>query len=144
MSERVTAKMRQAVAERAKGYCEYCICPDCICPDCFLPQPFSIDHVFPKIRGGKTGFESLALICQGCNNHKYDKIVGLDPESQELTSLYDPRQQVWAEQFAWSSNFQKMIGLTSTGRATIATLKLNRDRVVNLRRVLSYSGNHPP
>jgi HNH endonuclease len=126
MSERMTAKMRQTVAERAKGYCEYCVCSDC-----FSPQPFSIDHIFPKVRGGKTVLENLALICQGCNNHKYDKVEGLDAESKEMTSLYHPRQQVWSEHFTWNDDYQKMIGLTATGRATIEALKLNLDRVVN-------------
>ena len=38
----------------------------------------------------------------------------------------------------------ELIGLTATGRATIATLQLNRAQVVNLRRVLSVVGKHPP
>ena len=50
------------------------------------------ERVTAKMR--QAVFENLALICQGCNNHKYDKIAGLDPESQELTSLYGPRQQI--------------------------------------------------
>lgn len=100
------------------------------------------ERVTAKMR--QAVFENLALICQGCNNHKYDKIAGLDPESQELTSLYGPRQQIWAEHFAWSSDFQRMLGLTPMGRATIATLNLNRDRVVNLRQVLRITGDHSP
>jgi HNH endonuclease len=139
MPKYITAKMRQAVAERAKGYCEYCACPDC-----FSPQPFAIDHILPRVKGGKNILENLALICQGCNNHKYDKVEGLDPELQKTAPLYHPRRQVWAEHFAWSDDFQMIIGRTSTGRATIATLKLNRDRVVNLRRVLYVTGDHPP
>jgi len=35
-------------------------------------------------------------------------------------------------------------GLTATGRATIAALDLNRQRVINLRRVLIRDGLHPP
>jgi 5-methylcytosine-specific restriction endonuclease McrA len=139
MADCVTAKMRRAVADRARGYCEYCRCPDC-----FSPQPFSIDHTFPKSRGGRTEFENLALICQGCNNHKYDKIEGMDPKSQVRVNLYNPRQADWEEHFAWSADFQQVIGITATGRATIVALQLNRDRVVNLRRVLLVTGDHPP
>jgi hypothetical protein len=139
MADRVTAKMRKAVAARARGLCKYCRCPDC-----FSPQPFSIDHTILKSRGGRTEFENLALICQGCNNHKYDKIEGLDPKSQARVNLYNPRQAAWDEHFTWSADFQEVIGMTATGRATIDALQLNRDRVVNLRRVLLVTGDHPP
>ena len=37
-----------------------------------------------------------------------------------------------------------MIGLTPTGRATVETLRLNREGVVNLRRILFLVGLHPP
>jgi hypothetical protein len=36
------------------------------------------------------------------------------------------------------------IGLTPTGRATVERLQLNREGVVNLRRVLRTIGQHPP
>jgi 5-methylcytosine-specific restriction endonuclease McrA len=107
MADRVTAKMRRAVAERARGYCEYCRCPDC-----FSPQPFSIDHTLPKSRGGRTEFENLALICQGCNNHKYDKIEGLDPKSQARVNLYNPRQGLGS---ASDSRRSAMAGLRDMG-----------------------------
>ena len=139
MVDRVTAKMRKVVAERSGGYCEYCFCPDC-----FSPQPFSVDHIFPKSRGGQTVLENLALICQGCNNHKYDKVEAFDPELQRYASLYNPRQQVWGEHFAWSADSQQVLGISPTGRVTVEALELNRDRVVNLRRVLSAMGEHPP
>ena len=89
-------------------------------------------------------WKNLALICQGCNNHKYDKVAEFDAELQQVSPLYHPRQQIWAEHFTWNSDFQEILGLTSTGRATIATLQMNRDRVVNLRRVLVLTGDHPP
>jgi hypothetical protein len=37
-----------------------------------------------------------------------------------------------------------VIGTTPTGRATVEELKLNRDGVVNLRRVLVVVQLHPP
>jgi hypothetical protein len=36
------------------------------------------------------------------------------------------------------------MGLTPTGRATVETLHLNHEGVVNLRRVLFVVGLHPP
>jgi hypothetical protein len=37
-----------------------------------------------------------------------------------------------------------VMGTTPTGRATVEELKLNREPVVNLRRVLVDVGLHPP
>jgi hypothetical protein len=45
--------------------------------------------------------------------------------------------------FTWNDDFTLMIGLTLTGRATIAALHLNRAELVNLRRALYTLGEHP-
>ncbi len=37
-----------------------------------------------------------------------------------------------------------MVGITPTGRATLEKLQLNREGVVNLRRVLRLADEHPP
>jgi hypothetical protein len=61
-----------------------------------------------------------------------------------VAPLYHPRQQVWSEHFAWSEDYSHVIRLTPTGRATVEMLHLNRQGVVNLRRVLFLVGLHPP
>jgi len=38
----------------------------------------------------------------------------------------------------------KIIGITPTGRATVSTLHLNREGLVNLRRILYMASKHPP
>jgi hypothetical protein len=58
-----------------------------------------------------------------------------DPVSGTGVPLYHPRHHRWDEHFAWSDDFLLMIGLTPTGRATVDVLLLNRDGVVNLRRL---------
>ena len=63
--------------------------------------------------------------------------------AQQCVSLYNPRQQIWGEHFTWSNDAQRVLGISPTGRATVEALKLNRDRVMNLRRVLSAMGEHP-
>jgi hypothetical protein len=95
-------------------------------------------------KGGPTTLENLALACQGCNNHKYDKVVAPDPVSGEIVPLFHPRRDHWESNFAWSDDFTLIIGLTPTGGATVATLLLNRDGVANLRRLLYAIGEHPP
>lgn len=140
MSEdRLTAQQKQIVTERAYGCCEYCHSQAR-----FATQSFSIDHIIPKSQGGTTNLDNLALSCQGCNNHKYNKIQGLDPNSGELVLLFHPRQQNWSDHFTWSNDFTEIIGLTPTGCATIAVLQLNRVGLVNLRRVLYAINEHPP
>lgn len=88
--------------------------------------------------------ENLAYSCQGCNNHKYIKTDGLDPVSGEVTPLFHPRRQRWRDHFIWSHGFTRIVGLTPTGRATVESLRLNRESLVNLRRVLYEHGQHPP
>jgi hypothetical protein len=136
---RVTAQQKKAVAERANGCCEYCRSQVR-----FAIQPFSIEHIIPRSAGGETVLDNLALSCQGCNNHKYNKTEGRDPVSGDTVPLYHPRKQRWSNHFAWNDDFTLIIGLTSTGRSTVEALQLNRKGVVNLRRVLYTMGEHPP
>ena len=136
---RVTAKKRRLVVERAQGCCEYCLSQVR-----FSTQSFSIEHIIPQEKGGKTEVENLALSCQGCNNHKYTKTEGYDPVSRQSVPLYHPRQQQWGAHFAWNDDYTLIIGLTATGRATVETLHLNREGVVNLRRLLYTAKKHPP
>ena len=140
MSERrVSAALKRLVGERAGGCCEYCRSPARV-----ATQPFSVEHVTPRARGGETTSENLALSCQGCNNHKYDKIEARDPAHGEVVPLYHPRRDRWRDHFAWSDDFTLVVGVSAAGRATVAALRLNRDGVVNLRRALLGMGEHPP
>ena len=68
----------------------------------------------------------------------------IDAESGEMASLYDPRRDRWSDHFTWSEDTMLLLGLTSTGRATIEKLQLNRIGVVNLRFLLYLIGHHPP
>ncbi|WP_427160781.1 HNH endonuclease [Aliinostoc sp. HNIBRCY26] len=138
-NKRVTTQQKKLVATRAKGCCEYCKSQER-----FAMQAFAAEHIIPRSQAGETSLDNLALSCQGCNNHKYNKIQGSDPVSGEIVLLFNPRQQLWDENFTWNHDFTLVIGLTPTGRATVETLQLNREGVVNLRRVLYSIGEHPP
>lgn len=139
MSEHISARLKQQVARRAQHRCEYCLSPLA-----FATESFAVEHIFPAIRGGLTLPENLALACSGCNGHKYDKVEAFDPISASVVPLYHPRQHAWREHFTWDEEFTHLIGLTPTGRATIAALHLNRTGVVNLRWALFLLGLHPP
>jgi hypothetical protein len=135
----VSDEKKRAVAERACGCCEYCHSQVI-----FSPDPFSVEHVLPRARGGSSSLDNLAFSCQGCNNRKYTSTDAIDPASGALAPIYHPRQHVWSDHFVWNEGFSLLIGLTPTGRATIAKLELNRPGLVNLRRVLHEVGEHPP
>jgi 5-methylcytosine-specific restriction endonuclease McrA len=140
MRERsLTREQKRLVKHRAHDCCEYCLCQAR-----FATQSFAIEHISPRIRGGQTILDNLAYACQGCNNHKYDKVDGFDPVTRQIVSLYNPRQNSWSVHFKWSYDFTLLVGLTPIGRATVETLKLNRDGVINLRVVLVAVGKHPP
>ncbi|MCB1160594.1 MAG: HNH endonuclease [Leptospiraceae bacterium] len=132
-------KLKQLVFGRAKGLCEYCKSPANI-----SSQPFVIEHITPKSKGGQTESENLALSCQGCNNHKYNKTKGIDKLTNKETDLHNPRKQEWVENFAWTDDVIEIIGKNSTGRVTVDELKLNRDELQNLRKLLAKVGKHPP
>lgn len=137
--KRVSAEQRRIVTERADGCCEYCRSQSL-----FATESFSVEHIIPRFLGGQTTPENLALACQGCNGHKHVRIRGCDSVSGEEVPLYHPRTQRWNEHFGWNDDFTLIIGITPTGRATLDTLRLNREGLVNLRRVLYAAGKHPP
>jgi hypothetical protein len=135
----ITGEHKRAVADRAKGCCEYCWSQAL-----FSPDPFSVEHIVPRSRGGTSELSNLALSCQGCNNRKYTSIEALDRVTGEVMSLYHPRLQPWSDHFTWNQNYLLILGLSPTGRATIEKLQLNRIGVINLRRILRAFGEHPP
>ena len=131
--------LEELVWNRAGACCEYCRSQER-----FSLQSFSAEHIQPRSLGGKTRLPNLAWACQGCNNHKYNKTTGIDPVTGTIVALFHPRRQDWRDHFAWNKDCAIIIGLTSIGRATVATMKLNRRGLVNLRRILFAASEHPP
>jgi hypothetical protein len=75
---------------------------------------------------------------------KYTKTEALDPVTNQSVSLFHPREMIWEEHFTWNEDVTQAIGITPVGRATIALLQINRDGVINMRRVLAIMGYHSP
>lgn len=139
MSNRPTNAQREEVSKRAKCLCEYCLSPED-----FSNSTFEVEHIHPLSKGGETVSENLAFACSGCNKFKSTKTEAFDSESQTTVKFYNPRKDIWNEHFVWNEDFTEIIGLTAKGRVTIKVLQLNRQRVVNLRRILILAGEHPP
>ena len=82
----LSLQQKQAVAQRAARGCEYCRCQVSYSPD-----PFSIEHIIPRSKGGTDDLKNLALACQGCNNRKYVQTDAYDPVTGRTVPLYNPR-----------------------------------------------------
>lgn len=135
----VPVALQRLITDRANGQCEYCRCLIS-----FHSDPFAVEHIVPESKGGTTEPENLAWSFLGCNSFKGAFLTGLDPVSEKEVALYHPRNQVWAEHFAWSLDTAEVVGITATGRATVLRLRLNRPGFVNLRAALNQFGVHPP
>ena len=131
--------IRQRVRERAGDRCEYCLSHQ----DYVLGK-LQIDHVQPIAMGGSDAQDNLCLACELCNQYKWTKTQGIDPQTGQLIPLFNPRRQSWAEHFAWSPDGAEIIGLTACGRATIIVLNLNNKLAITVRRNWIRAGWHPP
>ena len=109
-----------------------------------MGSSFCIEHIEPKAAGGPTRLENLAFACPGCNAFKGDKTAALDPATREAARLFHPRRDVWEAHFRWSADGLDVLPLTGIARVTVATLRLNRPALRNLRRALQAIGVHPP
>jgi hypothetical protein len=135
----IPASLRAIVRERAGQRCEYCQSQER-----FSTSPFVVEHIFPRASGGATLLENLAYACAGCNGHKATKTTASDPLSGERVALFHPRRQQWSVHFRWDASVTMVEGITAEGRATVEGLQLNRRALVNMRKVLRDSGDHPP
>lgn len=138
-NNQLSKKAHLFVRKRASECCEYCMALSL-----YAFHPFSIDHIIAISKGGSNDTDNLAWACFHCNGAKYNKITCLDPLSNEVVSLYNPRLNNWLEHFAWNDTQTIIIGITPIGRATVSCLKVNRQGAVNLREALREFGVHPP
>ncbi len=135
----LSEKIKQAVHERADGFCEYCQSRDDL-----ATRRFVIEHIYPVAKGGTNDLENLALSCPGCNGYKYNKTEGVDLITGEAAPIFNPRTQSWLDHFIWNHDFTLIVGLTPTGRITIPILKMNRPRLIKRRAIYQLLELHPP
>lgn len=136
---KIPKKRSKENKERAKGICEYCRSNSS-----YSESPFENDHIIPSVIAGSDEAENLAFSCRGCNGRKLGFTNGIDPLSGRNIRLFDPRNDDWYAHFSWSADFTLIIGLTGVGRATVNRLALNREGLINQRKVLAAYGVHPP
>src|SRR5439155_20054658 len=96
------------------------------------------DHIVARQHGGSDALTNLAWSCHRCNSLKGTNLVGVDPDSEKIVRLFNPRMDRREKHF----NIQdgRIWGLTAVGRATVWLLQMNsRDRVA-MRRILMEDG----
>jgi hypothetical protein len=131
--------VRLRVAEAAGRRCGYCHAQEII-----VGYPLHVEHIIPEAAGGPSSEDNLWLACSVCNGAKGTKTHAVDPTTGKEVALFHPRTQIWREHFAWSEGGTLVVGLTATGRATVAALQLNDPFRVRTRERWVAVGWHPP
>jgi hypothetical protein len=126
----IDASTRILVRWRARNRCEYCG----IHQDDERLFSFHIEHVIPRQHRGSDEASNLALACVHCNLHKGPNLSAIDPESQQIVQIFNPRGDNWADHFTMIG--ATVAGLTPEGRATVILLQMNDVSRVKLRSVL--------
>lgn len=131
--------LRERIADQAHHRCGYCLTQEVV-----SGIPLTLEHIIPKAKGGPDVEGNLWLSCRLCNETKGVLTEAIDPQIGVLVPLFNPRTQVWAENFAWSNDGTRVIGRTPVGRATVAALSLNSRLRVRARALWVKAGWHPP
>jgi len=63
------------------------------CQYCGSDKDLTVDHVIPKVRGGKDTWENMVCACKKCNNKKGN----LTPEEAGMNLLSKPRKPSYVE-----------------------------------------------
>jgi hypothetical protein len=90
-----------------------------------------VDHVIASQHREDESLDNLCLSCQNCNLHKGTNLTTIDPESDEMVRVFNPRTNVWEEHFKYVDFV--VVGLTDVGRATARLLAMNSPQRVELR-----------
>ena len=120
---------RQFLHDRARHRCEYCHLPQA-----GHEEAFSIDHVIARKHRGPDAAANLALCCLRCNLFKGTDLSSIDTADGAIVPLFNPRTDEWSVHFRW--NGPLIVGVSASGRATVALLRFNAPERVRLRQAL--------
>jgi hypothetical protein len=132
----VPEPLRRQVRERANWRCEYCLLSEAAAVFRFEP-----DHIIAKRHHGVTTLENLAWACSLCNRYKHADIASVDPLTQKVVPLFNPRKHQWRRHFRL--NGARIDPLTASGRATVDLLRLNHKQRIIQRLALIAAGRYP-
>jgi hypothetical protein len=90
----MSTRLRLAVRKRAQDRCEYCRLPD-LTPHLIR---FHLEHIRARRHGGRTSLRNLAWACPRCNERKGTNLSGVDPDTNRVVRVFNPRRDVWKRQ----------------------------------------------
>ena len=99
---------------------------------------FHLEHIRPKRHGGSNALANLAWACARCNERKGANLSGVDPDTNRMVRLFNPRRDAWDKHFVLEG--LRLHGVTATGRATAWLLEFNSDERLRLRVALRKLG----
>lgn len=82
---------RENIYSRDDYKCQYC-------GKKFESEELTLDHVFPKSRGGATSWENIVTCCKHCNSKKADRTPA--EANMPLLSKPDKPQDYWQFEFS--------------------------------------------
>lgn len=136
----IPTEIARRVRDVARHRCGYCLSPQHL-----VMARLEIEHLIPRAKGGLTREDNLWLSCPLCNAYKGDRVSATDPQTGRTAALFNPKLQNWFEHFRWSDDGLQIVGLTPTGRATVAALHLSDDPdALQVRSYWVLAGWHPP
>ena len=80
-------------------------------------------------------------VCSSCNSYKGPNIASLDPDTGDLTPLFNPRTDTWSDHFTWDG--PEIVARTAVGRVTIHVLCMNHEHAIAVRESLMEEGIYP-
>ena len=128
--------IRQEVIRQANSCCEYCLIHQ---QDSLYTH--EIDHIKPEQHRGKTELSNLCLACLECNRNKGANFGSFDPQTEEVSLLFNPRKQLWSKHFRLDGIY--IIPISPEGRVTVFILKLNDELRLRARQALLDVGRYP-
>jgi hypothetical protein len=128
--------LRRQVADRAYHVCEYCLIHE---DDTFWGC--QVDHIVSRKHGGAGEAVNLAWACAACNNAKGSDLGTLAGPRSELTRLFHPRSDRWAECFQLHG--VRLVPANAVGEATVKLLQINEGHRLREREMLAEAGRYP-
>jgi hypothetical protein len=101
-------------------------------------ENYELAHIVPVAGGGGTNLENLALACVSCSLRKGARLLVRDPNTNEELAIFHPRLHLWRAHFRWDG--VSVVGITPTGRATVAALSMNRPLALVIREEEAHRG----
>jgi hypothetical protein len=134
MARRISAELRQTIADRANLLCEYCLIAEA---DTFYGC--EVDHIISLKHGGSSEPDNLAYACALCNRAKGTD-VGSVSTNGEFTRFFNPRTDRWVEHFRLEQ--ATIIPLTEIGEVTARILGFNDSARLHEREELIRFGKY--